>query len=283
MEASIDTHVHIWDLERGQYEWLKGDASILNQSYSFEAFLPSLKAANVTQCILVQADNTLDDTERMLEVARTYAQVVGVVGWLPLMNPEQTLSLLEEQYFQEPYFKGVRHLIHNEPDPKWLLQDSVMKSLAILSKHKIPFDVVGTTCEHLETVLEVANQLPELQMVLDHLNQPPIATKERFGKWGELMKEAAQHPSIHAKISGLGTATGKLGTWTAEDIKPYILYALEEFGHDRCFCGGDWPVSLLAGSYTHTWDAYQGILKEVLSASALRKVLRGNAQSFYHL
>jgi L-fuconolactonase len=30
-----------------------------------------------------------------------------------------------------------------------------------------------------------------------------------------------------------------------DDIKPYIAFALEQFGSDRCFCGGDWPVSLL--------------------------------------
>jgi len=283
MQPIIDTHVHIWDLERGHYEWLKGDTSILNRTYSFDALEPYLKEANVTQCVLVQADNALDDTERMLETANVYAQVVGVVGWLPLMNPKETLSLLQEKYLQEPYFKGVRHLIHNEPDPTWLLQANVMESLRILSTYQIPFDVVGTTTEHLNTVLKVAHQLPELRMVLDHLNQPPIVTKERLGKWRELMNEAAQHDNVYCKISGLGTTTGTLQLWTKEDIKPYIMYVLETFGHERCFCGGDWPVSLLAGSFKKIWNAYQSIVKEELSASEQEKVLCGNAQSFYHL
>ena len=119
-------------------------------------------------------------------------------------------------------------------------------------------------------------------MVFDHLNQPPIASNERFGKWGELMKEAAKHENFYVKISGLGTTANKQ-VWDAADLKPYIEFVIDQFGADRCFCGGDWPVSLLAGSYIKTWNAYKTILSSLLSDSDLEKVYYENAKRFYKL
>ncbi len=279
----IDTHVHIWDLDRGRYSWLDGDTSILKKSYAFQELLPEMEAAEVTDCILVQAANTLDDTERMLRTAREYKEVIGVVGWLPLVEPEETHNLLTSGLVSDPYFKGVRHLIHNESDPRWLLQEAVLESLKTLVEYNLPFDVVGTSTDHLETILEVAHRLPDLRMVLDHLNQPPIARGAAFGRWGELMKAAARQQNIYAKISGLGTAAAAMATWSKSDIKPYIMYVLDLFGVDRCLCGGDWPVSLLALSYKDTWKIYKEIITEELSGEDQLSIWYKNASLFYNI
>ncbi|WP_313516101.1 amidohydrolase family protein [Sphingobacterium sp.] len=279
----IDTHVHIWDLDRGEYKWLLNDESCLNQSFSFEELVPSLEIANIKECLLVQADNNVEDTDRMLEDANIYEQIVGVVGWLPLENPYETRQLLEDRFLNEKYFKGVRHLIHNENDPRWMLRENVLESLSILSKYNIPYDIVGTEYCHLEAAIEVAEQLPMLSMVLDHLNQPPIKTKEQFGAWGELISKASEYENIYCKISGLGTASNNLTGWNMEDVEPYIAYVLDKFGSKKCFCGGDWPVSLLAGSYTNTWMIYQNILTKLLTDSELEDVFYKSAYSFYNL
>jgi L-fuconolactonase len=120
-------------------------------------------------------------------------------------------------------------------------------------------------------------------MVFDHLNQPPIATNQRFGEWGDLMKAAAGNKNFHAKISGLGTVVKKEHNWTAADIQPYVEFALEHFSTDRCFCGGDWPVSLLAGSYAKTWNNYTQLLGSVLNSAEQEKVFSKNAAAFYKL
>ncbi|MDP4251407.1 MAG: amidohydrolase family protein, partial [Bacteroidota bacterium] len=145
------------------------------------------------------------------------------------------------------------------------------------------YDIVGVNSEHLKTAIRIAEKLPGLKMVLDHLNQPPIATKERFGLWGELMQTASQHKNLYAKISGLGTTAGNGKDWTKDDLKPYIVFVLEHFGTDRCFCGGDWPVALLAGPYEKAWLAYQQIFAEELSTGEQEQLLYKNAQSFYNL
>ena len=147
----------------------------------------------------------------------------------------------------------------------------------------VPYDVVGVLPEHLETVLKLINKVPELKMVLDHLNQPPIQQGEKFGKWGALISEVAKHPNMFAKISGLGTTTNKNNSWGADDIIPYVEFALEKFGINRCFCGGDWPVSLLADSYTNTWKIYRQTFEKLVNKHDAEKILYSNARVFYQL
>lgn len=276
-----DTHVHIWDFSRAEYAWLKDNISILNRTYSIGELETERREAGITAGILVQAANNFEDTDWMLHVAENTDWITGIVGWLPLTDPDAVLKALERKYGKEKYFKGVRHLIHDEADSKWLLQPSVIDSLKILAEHDIPYNVVGVLPAHIETALAVAEKVPGLRMVFDHLNQPPIATKERFGNWGELMKNAAKHKNFYAKISGLGTASGNFENWKAADIKPYIEFVIDQFGTSRCFCGGDWPVALLAGSYIKTWTSYKDIINELANESDREKIFYTNAKSFY--
>ncbi|MEO6733610.1 MAG: amidohydrolase family protein [Ferruginibacter sp.] len=279
----IDTHVHIWDFNRASYEWLKNDQSILNRNFLIDEYDIARKEVGITEAVLVQAANNFEDTDHMLEVAAKYEWVTGVVGWLPLMNPEQTWNALEDKYFENPFFKGVRHLIHDEPDAKWLLQPTVMESLKALAANNLTYDLVGILPQHIETAIEVSAKVPGLKMVFDHINQPPISTKEKFGVWGELMKEAAGNPNLYVKISGLGNTSKNFDNWTVADIQPYVEYALEKFGAERCFCGGNWPVSLLAGSFTKTWKAYIEVIQNLLDEADQEKVFYANAQKFYQL
>jgi len=290
----IDTHVHIWNFNKAKYAWLEGNTSVLNRDYELGELESARKAAGITAGVLVQAANNKEDSLWMLENAAASGWIAGVVGWLPLEDPAAVARELEEGYGSHPLFKGVRHLIHDEKDPGWLLQERVLESLSLLASNGLPYDVVGVLPEHIVTVLEVAERVPGLRMVFDHLNQPPIASGERFGKWGELVREAAGCENLFIKISGLGTASGNFEGWKAADLEPYIAFALELFGEDRAFLGGDWPVCLLAGSYEKAWEAYLSIVNRLTgtafagglsgAASAGRtKVLYQNAVRFYNL
>lgn len=262
----IDTHIHVWNMDKVDYPWLKGDTSILRRNYALEELEPARLEAGVTGGVLVQAADSPEDTEWMLGEAEAHEWIRGVVGWVPLEDPEAVAGLLD-RWGPGSLLKGVRHLIHNEAETSWLLKAPVLESLGLLAARDIPYDVVGTVPEHIETALKVAERWPGLRMVFDHLNQPQAG-----GMWQQLMREAAQHESFYVKISGLG---GK------KEMEAAIAFALHHFGADRCFCGGDWPVALLEGSYAGTWASYKSIIGKYTEERD--KVFWETAERFYGL
>lgn len=278
----LDAHVHAWDLDKVEYAWLKGDTSILNRTYDLDELEPQREEIGITEGIMVQAANNRADTEAMLEQCRQRDWLKGAVGWLDLLRPET----LEEEIAQrkaDPYFVGMRHLIHDEADPHWLLQEPVVQSFGFLEKHRIPYDVVAVRAEHRACVLKLSEKYPDQNWCLDHLAHPPAATRERFGVWGEQMKALASHPRICIKISGLGMCTADKGQWTVEELKPYLHTALELFGPERAFLGGDWPVVELCGGYKKSWKAYLGLLEAWLRPGEFERVRFRNGLRFYGL
>ncbi|HEV9035354.1 MAG TPA: amidohydrolase family protein [Puia sp.] len=281
----IDTHIHVWDLDRAEYPWLKGDTSILNRTYEIEELEEERMRTGVTHGVLVQAAYNLEDTDWMIRVAETHPWIAGVVGWLPLEDPSATAALLERDYVTGGLLKGVRHLIHDEADTEWLLQDTVLESLGLLAARDISYDIVGILPAHIATALKVAARRPGLRMIFDHVNQPPPPADGPLedSVWATLMKEAAANPNFYVKISGLATAARKGRQWKADDLEPGIAFAARHFGVERICCGGDWPVSLLAGGYADTWNAYRTIIARHLNEDDQAKLLSQNAERFYKL
>jgi L-fuconolactonase len=277
----IDAHIHVWNLSQAEYPWLKNNTGILNRTYEIDELEPQRNVAGVTAGILVQAANNAGDTANMIRTAENHPWIKGIVGWLPLQDPAKTARILEERYTAGSLLKGVRHLIHDEADPQWLLQDTVLESLGLLAKHDIPYDLVGVVPAHIDTTLEVAEKHPTLRMVFDHFNQPPIGRTDN--SWEQKMRTAAQHANFYVKLSGLGTAARKGSEWTTTDLEPCIEFALHHFTEDRCFLGGDWPVALLAGSYENTIEAYRTLTKKYLDPKGQAKLYHQNAERFYKL
>jgi L-fuconolactonase len=231
---------------------------------------------------MVQAANNIEDTAFMFDCAEQYPWIIGVVGWVDLLDPVLAKKQLEA-HLKNKYFKGIRHLIHDEPDHNWLLQPAVIKSLGILADYGVPFDVVGVKIEHIKAAIQVAKQIPHLKMVFDHLNHPPIATSELFGAWEQAIAEAAALPNFYAKISGLGTCCADFNDWSASTIEPYVAYVLEHFGLHKLMIGGDWPVSLLAGDYVTTHHTYQAVVNKLVAPEHQEKIYSTNATRFYKL
>lgn len=278
----IDTHIHCWNLEKHRYQWLEGNTTLLNKTYQLIDLEEERSLAGITGGVMVQAANHFDDTDAMLEAAANNDWIKGVVGWIPLMHPPKA-ALALECYGKNPYFKGVRHLIHDEADSQWLLQPAVIESLQLIANAGLTYDLVGVKDEHLDTLLELLQKLPDLKVVLDHLNQPPIAMGLGWGRWADLIKEVSFNKNVYAKVSGLGATSGKGASWTENDLLPSVEFALKHFGVGRCFCGGDWPVSLLAGSYADTWEKYRKLWAHLLTEAEQELVFSKNAIAFYQL
>jgi L-fuconolactonase len=208
--------------------------------------------------------------------------IAGITGWVNLLNPDETAQRLD-MYKKHPKFRGIRHLIHTEADPDWVVQNVVIESLKVLAAKEIIYEVVAVFPNHLKHVPTLANRVPGLKMVIDHLAKPPYG-KPEYNIWADQMKAAAESPNVYAKMSGLNTAVdpSKFGSWTADDIKPGIDYAFKVFGANRLMFGSDWPVAILAGTYQKVWDETNKALAGY-SKAEVDTVLGGTAAQFYRL
>ncbi|AMM21600.1 metal-dependent hydrolase [Frondihabitans sp. PAMC 28766] len=276
--AVIDAHQHVWDLSRSPYAWLTSAPDSLNRTIDFDAVVPELRAAGIDATVLVQADDDAGDTAHMLEVAAAHPEVVGVVAYAPLHEPANAARRLESLR-QDPLVVGIRNLVHDRPDPDWLLRPDVDESLGLLEEADVPFDLVGVLPRHLEIIPILSERHPRLRMVVDHLNKPPIGLSERE-PWWSLIAAAADNPLVSAKVSGLYSATADGGAWTVDQVRPFVERAIELFGADRLMYGGDWPVSVPNGGYQRVWSGLSQILADV-DADARRAILGTTAQSFY--
>ena len=276
----VDTHQHFWNLDEVAYPWLVPAYGPIYRNFAPDELAPQLAACGVDKTVIVQSMNSYADCDSMLAIAAAYEWVAAVVGWVPIHDPAEADRKLDE-YTANPHFKGIRHLIHDEPNPDWVVQKQVIDGLRLLAARGMTYDVVAVFPNHLRHVPTLAKQVPDLKMVIDHLAKPPLDESERE-IWREQMAAAAQHPNVYAKVSGLNTATADFENWTAADIKPHIDFALEQFGADRLMFGSDWPVAVLAGDYAKVWRATNEAIVE-LSADEKTAILGGTANRFYNL
>ena len=279
MHMIIDAHQHFWHLERAGYSWLDPAFGSICRSIEADELEPLLHAAGVHKTVLIQAANSYEDTAYMLRTADQREWVGAVVGWVPLNIPDIADKKLRE-YAQNPYFKGVRHLIHEEKDPDWVIRDNVIEGLKALAAYGMTFDIVAEFPNHLKHVPLIAEKIPNLRMVIDHLAKPPIRDKQ-MGEWAKQLAEAACYPNVYAKISGLNTAAN-WSSWSAEDLKPYIEYAIKQFGAERLMFGSDWPVANMAGDYAKVWEETNKAIAEYGSGE-IAAILGETAAKFYRI
>lgn len=234
----VDAHHHFWNPDRIAQPWLTGKFEALARPFEPPDLEPSRRAAGVAQTVLVQSAASDADTDYMFELVARVDWVAGVVAWVKLDDHAATRDRLD-QLAAQPKLRGFRHLIHQEPDPHWILRREVGSGLALVEEAQLVLDLPAEFPNHLEDVPELARRHPALVLVIDHLAKPPRASGA-FELWREQLAAAAEHPNVFAKVSGLDTGA---------DLAAVVEAAVSSFGAERLLFGSDWPVSLLTGSY----------------------------------
>ncbi|WP_460798862.1 amidohydrolase family protein [Microbacterium sp. GXF0217] len=244
----IDTHLHVWARGRSRYRWLDDAPEPLRADHSLEQGLAAVGAYGFDRAVLVQADETLEETNYLLELAASDPRVSGAVCYLPLEAPAIVAEQLP-RLLADPWFVGVRNLTHDRPDPDWILGGQQSRSLDRLEAAGVPLDYIAVSPEHLRNLCSLARRHPGLTFVLDHLGTPPIGRATGYARWADQLAEVAALPNVVAKVSGIYPA-GSADTGasvTTEQLEAILTTALTAFGADRLMLGSDWPMGTVAG------------------------------------
>ncbi len=275
---AVDTHHHFWDPKRIPQSWMTDEHASIARAFEPPDLEPLMRAAGVTRTVLVQSAARDDDTDYMFELAGDVPWVGGIVAWCSLDDPARARERLAE-LSARPKLRGIRHLIHQEPDPHWIMRPEVQPTLELLGNMQLVLELPAVYPNHLGDVPELARRHPGLKIVVDHLGKPPLGTGH-MKRWEELLRAASEQPNVYAKISGLNTVAPR--DWTAADLEPAVRVAVDAFGSRRLVCGSDWPVALLNGDYERVWRETTAAVERVAGTVA-DQILEATAMTLYGL
>lgn len=240
----IDSHHHFWKYDPVTYSWMNEKMGVLKKDYQPEDLQAEINSSNIDGVISVQADQSMRETDDLLKHANEHSFIQGVVGWFPLAEPE--LEGLLERYASNPWLKGVRHVVQDEPDDRFILGDAFNAGIRRLKPHNLVYDILIYE-RQLGASIEFVDRHPGQVFVLDHVAKPRIGDQV-IEPWKTQMFDMAKRENVYCKLSGMATEAN-WQSWTKEDLWPYIEIAMEAFGPTRMMLGSDWPVARLAVEY----------------------------------
>jgi L-fuconolactonase len=273
----IDSHQHFWIYETEKHAWIDDDMKVIRKNFLPEDLRIVYQDNAIDGCVAVQADQTLAETDFLLDLAEKNDFIKGIVGWIDLRaaNIDEVLN----QYSAFPKLKGFRHVVQGEADHNFMLRPDFLNGIAALEKYNFTYDILIFP-HQLGAALELIRRFPNQKFVIDHIAKPYI--KDGFyDGWASLMKAISEYPNVYCKLSGM-TTEADYNNWTSEQIEPYMQLVLDSFGANRILFGSDWPVCLVAGNYTKTKELVTNFIAK-LNSEEQAAIMGGNAIEFYNL
>jgi predicted TIM-barrel fold metal-dependent hydrolase len=286
----IDTHQHLWDLDKFRLAWLDREPS-LKRSYRMEDYLRvtgelkegsgSLAPAGVVKAIYMEVDVMPEqqqaEADFILSVCRAgnTPTVAAVVSGRPA---SEEFAAYARQFKGSRYIKGIRQVLHGPTTPAgYCLDPRFIAGIRLLGELELSFDLCFRSAE-LPDAANLVDACPDTRFILDHCGNANVQSRD-LSAWRRGIAALAKRKNVVGKVSGI-VAFAKPGSWTADDLAPVINHTLEVFGPDRVMFGGDWPVCTLAASYKQWVDALRTIVRGRPEAEQ-RKLFHDNAAAFY--
>ena len=275
----VDAHIHLWDEAHTPQPWMTAAEDAIARPFGPDDLEPLLVRNGVDAVVLVQGACLDSDTDAICAMAASRTWIAAVTAWLRLDDPDRARARLAE-LLERPKVRAVRHLIHGESDPHWIMRESVLESLALLEQEGVVLELPVVYPRHFDDVVELAKRFPRLVLVVDHLGKPPLENGD-LRDWEGKLRACAEAPNVVGKLSGLNTTLTR-HDWTADDFVSAAAVAVDAFGPDRIMCGSDWPVALLNGDYNRVWDAQCRVVAAVAPGEEVA-LLGGTASRIYRL
>jgi L-fuconolactonase len=257
---------------------------ILRDDFLPEHLVQVSRTTGIDGFVTVQARQSVAETEALIEIAQHNDLVLGVVGWVPLADPNVGAELA--RLSQSRWLKGVRHVVQDEPDDRFMLRPDFDRGIAMLPEFGLVYDIL-IYARQLPAAIEMVDRHPNVQMVLDHIAKPEIRYDRFDDQWERDFRELAKRPNVACKFSGVVTEMqrrpGPKGdAWDVDSIRRYWDVALEAFSPERLMFGSDWPVCLLRSPYSR-WLETVGELSYDLQPQQRYALFSSNAARVYRL
>ena len=277
----IDSHHHIWDLNVRPQTWMQGDElKPISRTILMNELEPELEKASVDYTVVVQTVPLIDETPELLDLSMSHPKVCAVVGWLDLESSDIRPQL--DKYLSHKggdKLVSIRDMAQDKSDPNWLLREDVVRNIHRVGEYGLIFDIL-TRPPQLAAAVEMVKRSPNNIFVLDHISKPYMA-KGEFQPWADQISEISSHENVSVKVSGLFTEAS-WSNWSNQTFRPYFDHILKSFSPSRMMFGSDWPVCLLAATYSQTINLMEELTSQ-LSKAEQDSFWSKTAKLFYRL
>jgi L-fuconolactonase len=275
----IDSHQHFWDYgtNAADYVWMSDAEHMLRRDFLPGDLAPLMKQAGYAGTVAVQAREMRVETDWLLKLAQEHDFICSVVGWLDLTDPE--IESMLDAYAAQSRLKGLRMLIHDQPDPDFADSPEHLRGVSKLERYGLCYDLLLRTI-HLPAATRLVDALPNQRFVIDHIAKPKLDGSD-WDAWAMGMAAIAERPNVMCKLSGLVTL-GDWAGWSAQPYARFLNHVLKSFGPTRCMIGSDWPVATCAANYPETMSIVEQ-WAEPLSVSEKAALFGDNCAAFYQI
>ncbi len=277
----IDTHFHIWDLNKLEYPWLS-DVPVINRDFLLKDYDEARGEQPITAMVFVQAecrpDQHLAELVWVQSLADKDERIKGIVPWAPLETGDAVEQELAD-IAKDSRVKGVRRIIQFESNPDFCVQPDFVRGVQLLAYHDLHFELTIAP-SHFPKVMRLIEKCPDTRFLLDHIGNPNIADKQ-MEPWATYLKEFAASVSHPCKFSNF-VCNADLESWTIDDLRPFADAVIETFGPDRLIWGSDWPHALRTSSYQRWLNAADQVTSG-LGDNDRRKIFHDTAAAFYRI
>jgi predicted TIM-barrel fold metal-dependent hydrolase len=286
----IETHHHLWELDRFPYGWLQepgipghnafiGPYKMLRQDWGPARLFREFYGQNVIKSVHVEGDSNASDpvaeTAWLDSVNKQYGKPNGIVAYSDLERDGADAEL-DRHLEASDLVRGIRIRAH----PADADAATFRRNYAALGPRNLSYELNASPGQLLSG-RDVAAANPDVQVILGHTGNPLQRDAEYFAWWQKEISALAEVPNVAVKISGLGMGDH---TWTIESIRPWVLHTIEAFGPERAMFATNWPVDVLFAPYIEQVDAYRTIIAEAgFSRDDQARMLHGNAERLYRI
>ena len=201
MAETIDAHHHLWSYHPAEYGWISKEMRDLARDFSPDDLHAEMQKSRIDGTVVVQARQTLQETEWLLSLAKSHPFLRGVVGWAPIASESFPAHL--ERFAEEKKLKGLRHVIQDEPDENFILRSDFNRGISALTNSGLVYDIL-IFARHLPPAIQFVDQHPNQVFVLDHIAKPSIG-KSILDPWRAHIRQLAKRKNVYCKLSGMVT------------------------------------------------------------------------------
>jgi len=273
----IDAHNHFWKFNETEFGWINKDMDKIRQDFLPKNLALELDKSGVEGVVSVQARQSLEETEWLLDLSDQYDFIKGIVGWLPILKKSFEKNL--DQFALNRNLKALRHVIHDEKDELFILRKDFNRGIKLLKKYNLVYDILIFE-KHLPQTIAFVDMHPDQVFVLDHIAKPLIK-QNIISPWRDYIFELSKRDNVYCKISGLVTEAD-YGDWTDKQLQIYMDIVFDSFGPEKLMFGSDWPVCLVSCEYYNWLDIVKKYIRK-LSIDDQEKFLFKNAVKVYGL